>query len=250
MSDACTSVVVIMAKQPAPGRTKTRLCPPLTPAAAAELSEALLHDTVSLVSSVRGIELAVAVTPPSAIDELRPALPAAAHLVPVEGADIGDCLAQATGRLFAGGFRRVMALNADGPTLPGAYIERAHALLDQHAVVLGPSEDGGYYLAGLRRPCPDLFRGIAWSTAQVTRQTVDRAAALGLSTALLPPWYDIDTAADLERLREELACLPDAALGWTRRFFAGRKTENAHDTTRESPPGGGETDSSHEETRG
>ncbi len=87
-------------------------------------------------------------------------------------------------------------------------------------MVLGPSEDGGYYLIGLKRPCPELFQGIAWSTGRVLAQTVERAEALGLSVALTPPWYDVDTASDLDRLRNELASLPAGALLHTRRFFA------------------------------
>jgi len=213
------SVVVIMAKHPEVGRTKTRLCPPLSPSGAAELYEALLNDTITLVSCLQGIRLAVAVTPAAAVTAWRPGVPEGALLLPVEGADIGVCLSQATGHLFAEGFSRVLALNSDGPTLPAAHIERAEALLERSDVVLGPSEDGGYYLVGLRRPSPDLFRDIAWSTACVMAQTLDRAAALGLSVALLPSWYDIDTAADLERLRAELACLPPHTLAWTRRFF-------------------------------
>jgi rSAM/selenodomain-associated transferase 1 len=214
------SVVVIMAKRPEVGRTKTRLCPPLSPSGAAELYEALLNDTIALVSSLQGIRLAVAVTPPAAIIGWQPGVPEDALLLPVAGADIGVCLSQATGRLFAEGFARVLALNSDGPTLPAAHLERARSLLERSDVVLGPSEDGGYYLVGLRRPSPDLFRDIAWSTARVMPQTLDRAVALGLSVALLPSWYDIDTGADLERLRAELACLPRHALAWTRRFIA------------------------------
>ena len=250
MSGRTRSVVVIMAKQPAAGRTKTRLCPPLSPTDAAELSEALLHDMVTLVSSVGGVELAVAVTPPAAIEMLRPALPAGSLLEPVEGANLGHCLSQATGRLFADGFSHVMALNADGPTLPGVYIERADALLEQNDLVLGPTEDGGYYLVGLRRPCPDLFRDIAWSSARVMLQTVERAAALGCLTALLPPWYDIDTAADLERLRMELTRLPHRAATHTRRFFARRDHGDLQEPTPKRLTGARPAGSANKEANG
>jgi glycosyltransferase A (GT-A) superfamily protein (DUF2064 family) len=164
---------------------------------------------------------------------MRQSVPRESLLVPVEGADIGVCLSQATGQLFAGGSCRVISLNSDGPTLPAAYIERAVALLEQSDVVLGPSEDGGYYLVGLRRPCPDMFLDIAWSTARVAAQTLERAAALGLTVALLPPWYDVDTAADLERLRAELAGLPPHALTCTRKFFAREEVRRRDDARRE-----------------
>ena len=215
-----TATVVIMAKQPVPGRTKTRLCPPLTSAEAAELAEALLRDTVGLVLGLRGIELAIAVSPVSAVDQMRHLLPSGARFLAVEGANIGECLSGAMGQLFSEGLGRVVALNADSPTLPAAYLERAADLLESNDVVLGPAEDGGYYLIGLRRPQPGLFEGIAWSTDQVAAQTLARAAELGLTMASLPEWYDVDTPAELERLREELVAQPLGIAPCTRAFLA------------------------------
>ena len=214
------AAVVIMAKLPVPGRTKTRLCPPLTSAQAGELSEALLKDTVGLVSSLPGIEMTVAVSPSSAVDEMRHLLPGCARVFAVEGASLGDCLSGAMGRLFAEGLARVVALNADSPTLPAAYLEQAAELLESNDVVLGPAEDGGYYLIGLRRPEPRLFEGIAWSTNQVASQTLARAADLGLTVARLPAWYDVDTPAELERLRMELVTQPQGIAPCTRAFLA------------------------------
>jgi rSAM/selenodomain-associated transferase 1 len=222
-------VLVIMAKQPAVGRTKTRLCPPLTPAEAAALYEAMLRDTIGLVAGLEGVRLAVAVTPPEATDAFRRISPPDAILLPVAGADIGDCLNQVLGRLLADGHSQAIALNSDGPTLPAAYLRQAIAQLDGADVVLGPSEDGGYYLIGLKQPRLELFREIKWSSEQVTAQTLARAKAMGLSVALLPPWYDVDTAANLDRLWAELAVLPAEALPYTRRFFARH--------LQESPPG-------------
>jgi uncharacterized protein len=237
MRNACAAgrlAAVIMAKEPAAGRTKTRLCPPLSTSDAAELYEALLLDTIALLSRFHGVQLAVAVTPPSAVAAFRMRVPHDAILLPVEGGDIGACLSQAAANLFAEGFSPVIAINSDGPTLPAAYIERAEELLDHHDVVVGPCEDGGYYLVGLRRHAPGLFQHVAWSTSRVTAQTVERAATLGLSVALLPPWYDIDTAADLERLRAELAVLPPGSLTCTRRFFSVKRpaAETARDSRR------------------
>jgi hypothetical protein len=119
------SVVVVMAKRPVPGKTKTRLCPPLTHLDAAELYEALLRDTIGLVSSLRGIELAIAITPRTAVGQMASFAPRGARMLAVEGADIGECLRSATEQLFAEGFTRVVAVNSDGPTLPAEYVERA-----------------------------------------------------------------------------------------------------------------------------
>ena len=217
------SVVVVMAKRPVPGNTKTRLCPPLTPPEAAELYEALLRDTMELVSGLRGVDMAVAVSPRSAVDEMRRIAPRGARMLAVEGACIGECLRSATEQLFAEGFTRVVAVNSDGPTLPAEYVARAVEMLANSDVVLGPAEDGGYYLIGMRQQQPGLFTDIEWSSSRVAAQTMERAVALGLTAARLPTWYDVDTPAELERLRADLMSLPPEVAPHTRRFFAGRR---------------------------
>jgi hypothetical protein len=146
--------------------------------------------------------------------------PRGARMLAVEGADIGECLVGATGQLFAEGFTRVVAVNSDGPTLPAEYIEQAVELLTDSDVVLGPAEDGGYYLIGMRQTQPGLFADIAWSSSRVAAQTLERAAALGLTVAQLPSWYDVDTPAELERLRAELVARPLGIAPCTRAFLA------------------------------
>jgi hypothetical protein len=228
---------VVMAKQPAPGRTKTRLCPPLSFSAAARLYEALLNDTIALVSSVPSVALALAVTPAEGLrGAWRPPLPPGTPVLTVEGPDIGACLDRVTRALIEHGCSRVIALNSDGPTLPAGYLEQAQALLGRHDVVLGPSDDGGYYLVGVHRPQPGLFRDIAWSTDRVMAQTLERAASLGLSVGLLPGWYDVDTAADLDRFRVELASLPADAARCTRRFLAAAGLSDPRGRPREGMP--------------
>ena len=212
-------VFVIVAKQPAVGRTKTRLSPPLTPEQAAALYEALLRDTVELVAGVEGARLAIAVTPPEATDDFRHLSPPDTILLPVAGKDIGECLSQVLDQLLAAGHSKAIALNSDGPTLPAGYLWLAITQLETADVVLGPSEDGGYYLIGVKQPQAGLFQGIAWSTDRVTSQTLVRAETMGLDVAVLPPWYDVDTGADLERLQAELVALPPEALPHTRRFL-------------------------------
>jgi len=213
-------IVVIMAKEPAVGQTKTRLCPPLTATQAAALYQALLRDTVELVATVEELDLALAVTPPESVDRLRHITPAGTLLFPVAGTDIGECLDRTTSHFLTSGHPQVIALNSDGPTLPADYLQEASSRLGEVDVVLGPSEDGGYYLIGLRQPTPELFRDIDWSTERVTQQTLDRIETLGLHTSLLPSWYDVDTPAEINRLQAELNTLPDNQLRHTRRFFA------------------------------
>jgi glycosyltransferase A (GT-A) superfamily protein (DUF2064 family) len=99
--------------------------------------------------------------------------------------------------------------DSDSPTLPGRYIAEAFRRLDEADVVIGPCDDGGYYLIGMRRHTPRLFAGIPWSSARVTQRTVEAAGRLDLPVFLLEPWYDVDTAADLDRLCREVAGAPE-----------------------------------------
>jgi uncharacterized protein len=214
-----------MAKQPQVGRTKTRLCPPLSPQEAADLSEALLLDTIVLVSHLSGIDLALAITPSSSHAYFTRVTLPGTRLLPVEGENIGACLAQALGAFLDLGYRKVIALNADSPSLPAEFIVQAEDLLDHHDLVFGPGEDGGYYLVGMKRLHAGVFDDVTWSTARVLTQTLQRSHALGLSVALTPPWYDIDTVVELKRLNSDLRGLPADRLPNMRRFLAGFNLE-------------------------
>ena len=118
----------------------------------------------------------------------------------------------------------VAAVNSDGPTLPLAYLAGAFQELGKEAdVVLGPSDDGGYYLIGLKRPAPRLLREVQMSTSHVTTDTLALAAEEGLKVALLPTWYDVDDAQSLARLKAELATAPPEVAPHTRAFLGERR---------------------------
>ena len=118
------------------------------------------------------------------------------------------------------GYQNAVIMDSDSPTLPAAYLAQAFTALDKADVVLGPCADGGYYLIGLNHPQPCLFRGVQMSTPHVVRDTLNLAAADGLSVIQLPLWYDVDTAMELERLKRELASLPLERASHTRSFLA------------------------------
>jgi glycosyltransferase A (GT-A) superfamily protein (DUF2064 family) len=115
-----------------------------------------------------------------------------------------------------------LLIGCDSPALPTEFLDRAVRLAGDPAtdLVLGPSEDGGYYLIGARSPRPELFADIPWSTGQVLEATERRARGLGLRIGWLPPWFDVDTAGDLDRLQAALAGAPAAAAPQTRRALA------------------------------
>ena len=213
-----------MAKQPQAGKTKTRLCPPFTPEGAALLFEALLRDTIALVAGLEGVQLAVAISPPESQAYFKSITPPDTLLLPIEGANIGVCLEKALEGLLERQYEKALALSADGPSLPREYLAQAILLLDEHDLVLGPGEDGGYYLVGLKRMNAGLFAEIPWSSAAVLEKTVAQAAQLGLHTALTPSWYDVDTPADIVRLLAEIQQQTVERLAHTRQFFSQHPT--------------------------
>lgn len=213
-------VIVIMVKEPNPGRTKTRLSPPLSMEEAAELYEAMLRDTIALVADLAGIEMALAITPPEAVGFFKQVSPSGATMKPVRGESIGDCLNKVLTSLLSDGYQPAIAINSDGPTLPAGYLLQAVAELKDADLALGPNEDGGYYLIGINQQQPQLFEDIDWSTERVTNQTVARAEETGLQSVLLPAWYDVDTPSDMDRLHQELSGLPDEKARHCREFFS------------------------------
>lgn len=207
------AVVVIMAKAPVPGTSKTRLSPPLSPQQAADLQAALLRDSVALAQRAgKGQTVLFCPSPgaPGGWEALH--LVAAGLPVVVQcSSGLGPGLLEAATRAAAAGYGKTLLLDADSPTVPPGYLELALAHLDERDMVLGPAEDGGYYLLGLKQPHPCLFQGIPWSTPTVTDETLAAARAHGLCVGMLPAWYDVDTPQDVTRLRADLAHNPGSA---------------------------------------
>jgi glycosyltransferase A (GT-A) superfamily protein (DUF2064 family) len=141
-----------------------------------------------------------------------------------EGRDLGARLDNGLTHYLGLGYRHVAAVNSDGPTLPLAYLIAAFEGSGREAdVVLGPSDDGGYYLIGLKRPAPRLLREVRMSTRHVTTDTLALAAEEGLKVALLPTWYDVDDAQSLARLQAELATAPPEVAPHTQAFLRGHQ---------------------------
>jgi uncharacterized protein len=209
----------VMAKTPRPGFSKTRLCPPLRPEQAAALSAAFLRDTtINIAQAALSVPVAgyAAYAPSGTEEALIPHVAEGTVCVLADGSvpipqgveGFGRCLLHAILQMFAAGHAAACVLSSDTPTLPIQFLVTAvNALLagNHRRVVLGACDDGGYYLLGMRFPHARLFADIAWSTSSVAATTRTRAAELGLDLVELPPWYDVDDAAALERLVRDSA---------------------------------------------
>ena len=194
-----------MAKQPAPGRTKTRLVPPLSAAEAAELYHCFLLDKVAQMRQVPLADLAVAYWPAEGHSFFTQMVPDFV-LLPQQGASLSQRLAHVFRLAFDQGYTQVIAIDGDTPTLPADYLGQGFAALNEPAVdvVVGPCEDGGYYAIGMKAPHLALFQ-VTMSTPHVLADTLARAAEVGLRVKQLASWHDVDTPADLARLAAGLA---------------------------------------------
>ena len=224
-SSGSDRVLVIMAKAPRLGAVKTRLAPSLSPADVTELYRCLLDDTLALARSLSDVEVAI-MCPDSDVNEM--AQLAGAQLANKEASIVaqkGEGLAAGLTSVFAhfatdhkredhqrkGHQRRIIAFNSDSPHLPRSVLEDAFETLARHDVVVGPTHDGGYYLAGAKASHLSLFAHDGMGTSSALERLLSRARTLELSVGFAASFYDIDVADDLTRLAEELRLAPARA---------------------------------------
>jgi len=202
------TAIVIMSKIPLPGHTKTRLMPELTSQECVEFHQACLNDIVHTVSDL-GLPVFLYYAPApseykSGIDfrdnkwwGLNSKLYARIAMYPQLGKDLGERMYKAAVERTAGQ-GAVLFLGSDLPDLPGGILIEAVELLESSDVVLGPAEDGGYYLLGIKRAHSLLFDDISWGSSKVLAETLDRIQRNGLSVSLLERKCDIDIWKDIK----------------------------------------------------
>ncbi len=202
--------LVIMAKAPKPGAVKTRLMRCLSAPAVTALYRCLLEDTVALATSLNGVDAAVMCPAPDR-DELARLLGDRVQVVAQEGEGLAAGLTSVFRHFTAAGRRPVIAFNSDSPHLAPPVLDRAFEILSAHNLAIGPTHDGGYYLVGATTVHPSLFEGDGLGTASALERLLARARALALSAGFTETFYDVDVAADLIRLAEELSFAPARA---------------------------------------
>lgn len=197
-----SKAILVFAKAPRPGHVKTRLRGKLTAQQAADVHRACLRDTARLVSSVAGCAkwLRVAGEPETAHRVARElGLSTWWRWGVQRGRDLGDRLGEAFHSYFSSGVKKVVVIGTDTPWMGRERIVRAFQLLDAVDVVLGPTEDGGYYLVGARRVIPEMFKNIPWGSREVLAQTLEALRRAGASYRLLRRDFDLDRPEDLAR---------------------------------------------------
>ncbi len=195
------ATICVLAKPPRPGLVKTRLAAAVGDAQAAALARAFFEDTWSAASSLRWARAVLATTEPAAAEW---ASAKRASLWPQGKGDLGDRLERMLRRALDD-TPAALAIGTDTPGLPPILFSQARSALRSADAVLGPCEDGGFYLIGLRR-CPDgLLRDLPWTAPDTFLKTLARLRGSGLSAAVLSPWFDVDGPPDLACLHALVA---------------------------------------------
>lgn len=215
-----TSALVMYARPPILGQVKTRLQPAYSAAEALALYEAMLADCVERIvrAAVPGHPAAPLVPFTPFLSWSGPCEPAAGlremlgsiQMERQTGADLGERMASTIQGKLAAGFRQIVIVGSDAPSLPPVYLAHAFDALGTADVVIGPAADGGYYLIGARRLHPRLFQKMPWGTGDVLKVTRKRLKEGKVSCHELPVWYDVDTPSDVARLWKDLRAMKAA----------------------------------------
>ncbi len=191
-------VLGVFVKAPVAGRVKTRLAVEVGARRAARLYSNMGRDIVAACVRPEAYRTVVWYSPPAARRSVRTWLKGlqVSAFAPQRVGGLGRRLSAAFGRHFREGARRIVVIGSDCPDIDRRLVARALTALDDRDMVIGPANDGGFYLLGLRAPAPGLYRRVAWSTDAVLDQTLCNARRLELDVTVLQTLRDVDTGAD------------------------------------------------------
>ena len=213
--------IILFTRAPIPGRTKTRMMPWLSPGECAGLHRAMLTDIAAECRRTEA-DLFVYFTPgeEEAAALLRPLFGEEVPLTAQSGADLGQKMFRAIAQVLGRGYDACVLTGADIPLLSAPVYERAFRGLASADLVFGPSEDGGYYLVGMKEPHPEAFQIPSYGHEKVLDNTLEGLRSAGLSVAFTDTLFDVDTHEDLLRYRDALCSSPAPDLRATGRFTA------------------------------
>ncbi len=211
MAKTHDSALILFARDPVLGKVKTRLSPFLQEDDILKLYTCFLQDSLDKIRQVEDVDRFVGVVPSNESGFFNGMSGSNIRLFVQEGKELGDKMRRAIQDRFAEGYKRVVIIGSDSPSLPVPYIRRA--LGSDKDMVLGPSTDGGYYLIGMRGKVVEVFDGVAWGTEAVLRETCERLLRSRADLELLPVWYDVDSPEDLKFFKSHLELIEQAGLG-------------------------------------
>ena len=199
------NALVVMLKVPIAGQVKTRLAAKIGKKDATKLYRCFIHDTFSGISLLKNIDIIAAYAPQNLISRVKRLVPLGVVVIPQKGRDLGERIQNVFSHLFSIGYKKIAIIGADSPDLPTEYIEKSFLLLKgKTRLVIGPAEDGGYYLIAMSSEQKEIFKDIPWGTGTVFKETIEKAKRAGLKSAVLPQWYDVDEINTLKKLRDNL----------------------------------------------
>ncbi|MEW6079895.1 MAG: TIGR04282 family arsenosugar biosynthesis glycosyltransferase [Thermodesulfobacteriota bacterium] len=196
--------IVLFVKTPVKGAVKTRLAASLGDAEALALYQCFVADALAMLTST-GRAARIYFYPAGDRELARAWLGGDWPLLAQTGESLGERMKNALTETFAAGFSRALVVGSDLPDLPAAIIHETFDLLRDHAAVIGPARDGGYYLIGFTAAgfLPEVFDGITWGTGTVLSETLRQFDARGITPRMLPVWRDMDTIDDLKALESD-----------------------------------------------
>jgi len=204
------NALILFARDPVLGKVKTRLSPFLEDESILKLYTCFLKDSLDTIRQVENTDRFVGVAPSNESGFFSGMLSPDTQLFVQEGEQLGDKMRQAIQDRFAEGYKRVVIIGSDSPSLPVSYIDRA--FYSDKDLFLGPSTDGGYYLLGMQEKMTEVFEGVTWGTKSVLRETFQRLIQKGVKLELLPVWYDVDSPEDLKFFKTHLDLIEQTGL--------------------------------------
>ena len=196
-----TKHVIVYARKPVAGKSKTRLGVSIGEEQAAGVYARILFTYLGdllRTQAVRDVKYTLSVTDDESVYFFKAAYPEFRVVKQVSGG-LGERMKASFDDVFSLGAEAAVLTGSDVPLLDGTWIVKAFDRLKHNEVIFGPADDGGYFLIGMQHPGWDVFQDISWSTEIVLKQTRARAAALGLKSELLPGTFDLDTVAEYHR---------------------------------------------------
>jgi uncharacterized protein len=214
------NAVILFARDPVLGKVKTRLSSSLEDEAILRLYTCFVEDSLEKIRQVGNADYFVGISPSNLSGFFNGIEGSDTRLFIQKGKGLGDKMRQAFIDRFAEGYKKVVIIGSDSPSLPVSYINQA--LESDKDLILGPSTDGGYYLIAMTGKVSEVFDGIAWGTEQVLDETLNRVKKAVVSLELLPVWYDVDFPEDLKFLKTHLELITQSGLcegGKTRKIL-------------------------------